>query len=455
MGSHNLQDKMKTMAVSSNGRFFKVASDEWLWGWCTTVPSSATGYSPGFQLLHRDGDSGDLFLINKGTKASSNFQPITDLIDNEYLRFGTGDDITAHFDATNLLWTGASENIGEIRITNVPFRIGTSTSDGITLSATYPIAMRVYADDNGTAIDAAQTINAAQFRLMASVAAQSEAEFFSCLGKFVAKACTLDHNTAGILGSWEQSTTAATVTGPQYGNIHAGVLGRVGGASITVSATGILAGLSSMNNCATSPTVTSGGIWAGMYVGAWGGAAGDWNYGIYCRDVRQCAYFNGDLATISGEEHAFDIVTVGTISSGDSIVGLNVTCTPTGTAGSWASGAYIKLASGATKVINGYNSALELELALGAYANPSDGAVLVLNSTNTCTGSPANMAYIYLREYGTDTMDIFARFVDQSRGAASATAIVCQTNDTTANTMVRCMVGTTPFWLLASTTAPS
>ena len=167
--------------------------------------------------------------------------------------------------------------------------------------------------------------------------------------------------------------------------------------------------------------------------------------------------------TITGEQHFLDIAVTGTLSSGDSLVGLNIVATAAGTAASWVSGLYVKTTQ-ASKAVNGYLCAAELELASTA-AGSSDLAVLVLNSTNTLTGSPpACIPHLMLREYGASGSyaNVFVRvFGDTGQGDTatfSATALVTSVQnayEANANCAIRCMVGSTAVWLIGSTTAPT
>ncbi len=166
---------------------------------------------------------------------------------------------------------------------------------------------------------------------------------------------------------------------------------------------------------------------------------------------------------ITGEAYGVNLTYTGTLSSGDSMVGLNVVATAVGSAASWVSGLYVK-ATQASKVVNGYICAAELELASTA-AGSSDLAVLVLNSTNTLTGSPpACVPLIMAREYGASGgyADAFLRvFGDTGQGAIATfnvARLVTEVEDTYeagCRCAIRCMVGSTPIWLLANATAPT
>jgi hypothetical protein len=165
----------------------------------------------------------------------------------------------------------------------------------------------------------------------------------------------------------------------------------------------------------------------------------------------------------TGEVHAFDLKATGSTRSGGSIVGHNIVLTTAGTAGTWASAIYAKVTEGTTKNINGYISAAELELAIGGTYNPSDLGVLVLNSTitNTNLGNCTHKAYIYLRDYGTDSgaalgstsMPNLFWFGDQTIGSDSDGASLLAANTIASSThTIRFLIGTTPYYIMCANT---
>ena len=165
------------------------------------------------------------------------------------------------------------------------------------------------------------------------------------------------------------------------------------------------------------------------------------------------------LGAVTSEEHALGITATGTMSSGDGFVGLNVVATASGSAAAWVSGLYVK-ATQASKAVNGYICAAEFELASTAL-NPSAHAVLVLNMTNTHTGAAEPSPYILLREYGTGRYaDCFVRIFNDTgqAGTTDATKLITTVSngyEANCDYAIRCMLGTTPIWLLASSTAAS
>jgi len=162
---------------------------------------------------------------------------------------------------------------------------------------------------------------------------------------------------------------------------------------------------------------------------------------------------------ISGEEHSLDIVSTATLSSGDSLVGLNVAITPSGSAGSWASAIFGKVTevAAAPGPVGGYFCGAEFEVNITG-SQPSAYAVLVLNSNADNSTYGQNEAYIWLREYGSKAVRTFVEFKDHARASADNDVIVSQTTDKPYDTMIRCSIGaagTTPLWLLASSVGPA
>jgi len=84
-------------------------------------------------------------------------------------------------------------------------------------------------------------------------------EAYGLIGQVVAKNVTYAHLHAGLMGTFEVNTAATVSAGDGVG--CAGVIARVGGATITVGATGVLAGVLSAQ-LATTVSITSGGVHA-------------------------------------------------------------------------------------------------------------------------------------------------------------------------------------------------
>lgn len=158
---------------------------------------------------------------------------------------------------------------------------------------------------------------------------------------------------------------------------------------------------------------------------------------------------------ISGEEHALDVDYAGLCSSGDSMVGLDVSVTPAGSAATWVSGIFAKVNQTSTKAVSGYLCAAELEINLGGSYNPSDWAVLVLNSNDDNTGSNSNNAVILVRDYGNREPANFVRLYDTTPGSGSPTALFTAETSGTLSHLLRIMVGTTPYWIMVTDDVPS
>ncbi len=160
-----------------------------------------------------------------------------------------------------------------------------------------------------------------------------------------------------------------------------------------------------------------------------------------------------DATAITGEQHAFDVDFTGACSSADSMVAGNFVCTPTGTGATWCSGIYAKAVQ-ASKAVDGYISAAEFEVAHSGTWAASKYCILCLNANDTRTGSmQEGTAYIWLREYGSVTMNTLFNFYDASIATNDESALVSTlAGDQTASHTIRCLFGDTPVWILCSTT---
>jgi len=84
-------------------------------------------------------------------------------------------------------------------------------------------------------------------------------ETYGLVGQLVAKNVTFSHLHSGLLGTFECNTACTVSAGAAVG--CAAVMGRVGGATITIGATGFLACVAAIN-IATVVTITTGGVFA-------------------------------------------------------------------------------------------------------------------------------------------------------------------------------------------------
>jgi hypothetical protein len=159
---------------------------------------------------------------------------------------------------------------------------------------------------------------------------------------------------------------------------------------------------------------------------------------------------------ITGEEHAASIAMGGTLSSGDSMVGLNIAVTTAGTAGQWVSALYAKVVQGATKNVNGYLCAAEFEVTNSA-DNISAWFVMVLNAGNSGSTSGSNSAYVALREYGSTPVPNLFWFAENAIGTKSDTSLLTTFADGAhISHAIRCSTGNqVPLWILCSTQVPS
>jgi len=172
--------------------------------------------------------------------------------------------------------------------------------------------------------------------------------------------------------------------------------------------------------------------------------------------------YNVAQTYVDTELHGWELAQTANFISGGSIVGLNIVQTTGGTAGTWAAPLYCKVVQGTTKNVNGYITAGEFELSFSALAsgNLSDHFVITLNYLNN-DPNIANVqdhAYIALRDYGTasECRNLFW-FADLETLGSVNTRIISNAGaayETNCNTAIRIQVGTTPYWILATSTAP-
>lgn len=189
--------------------------------------------------------------------------------------------------------------------------VGVSTTNGIKLSASRTAAMSIHGEDNGVAIASSSFVRAFNARMRIHVSGQSEAEFAGVNGQLVINGgATLDHNDAAVRGSYEITTTAATLTGTLNDNVHAALYGRIG-ITITatsLSATGRLAGVAAMSTITDGYlTIASGGIFSAFLAGRHGSAQ-VWEWGVYLQSCKQGIYADPSFGAITtGEKYGINI----------------------------------------------------------------------------------------------------------------------------------------------------
>lgn len=115
-------------------------------------------------------------------------------------------------------------------------------------------------------------------------------ETYGAVGQCVVKSTTLQHLHAGLMGTFEVQTACTVPSGVGTGAYVSacGVLARVGGATITIGATGLCAGVIAMSNNPTL-SVTSGGVYAAF--AAVCNTTG-FNTMLYCQDCATLAIFS-------------------------------------------------------------------------------------------------------------------------------------------------------------------
>ena len=106
-------------------------------------------------------------------------------------------------------------------------------------------------------------------------------ETYGLIGQVVGRTVTFSHLHAGLLGTFECSSAVTVSAGDGVG--CAGVMGRVGGATLTVGSTGVLAGIMSLN-IATTVSITSGGVHA-AFACRKAGSGVTWNSALHIEDA--------------------------------------------------------------------------------------------------------------------------------------------------------------------------
>lgn len=204
----------------------------------------------------------------------------------------TGYDVT-FFGATASNYMRWDESVDTLLLigTAAKFRLGTFSGSthgsGSVLSASNTASFRVYCDDGNAAIGSGTFARAGVFRhLQVYTGGNREQEAAGVVGQIVSVAGTNRHNMCGVMGSYE-ARTSLTVDGQAATTdtwAQAAVIGRVGAANniLTIASNGVLAGVAAMSNVTTALAANSG-VYAGFYVGKWGGATGtdSWSHGIY------------------------------------------------------------------------------------------------------------------------------------------------------------------------------
>ena len=191
--------------------------------------------------------------------------------------------------ANYMLWDESVDSLLLIG-TAAKFRLGTFGSSaygsGVALSATNTAALRAYGDDGGAAISSGVLARVGEFRhLLTYTAGNREQEAAGVVGKLVSVAGTNRHNMCGVMGSYE-TKTSLTVGGQAATTdtwCQAAIIGRVGGASITIDTNGVLAGVAAMSNVATA-LAANNGIYPAFYAGKWSGTE-TWSHGIYIQHI--------------------------------------------------------------------------------------------------------------------------------------------------------------------------
>ena len=219
---------------------------------------------------------------------------------------------------------------------------GATAGSGITMTSSVTKAFGVYADDGGAAIGSGTFARAIVGRhLLTYTTGNREQEAGGVVGQIVSSEGTNRHNMAGTWGSYE-ARTSLVVDGQINSTdtwCQAGVLGRVGGAAVTINNYGVLAGVAAMSNLTSGQlTNSAGGVFAAFYAGAWAGAT-DWQWGLVIEGAKVSngisvgtSAFPVTLAT-AGTNFGFSMYTTSGTQTGTSLEPFYVKSTMTGAGG--------------------------------------------------------------------------------------------------------------------------
>jgi hypothetical protein len=165
----------------------------------------------------------------------------------------------------------------------------------------------------------------------------------------------------------------------------------------------------------------------------------------------------------SGDDASINWDFTATMASGVYYAGLDVRVVlDGGSTGVWASAAYFKLTQDSTKRVNGYISALELELTNTANS-ASAQFVLVLNAGDSSTTNlNSQRAFIAINEYGSAACPALLRIGQEivaAVGSSSNTVIFTTTGasyEENVDYALRIIAGSanTPYWIPLCSTGP-
>ena len=153
------------------------------------------------------------------------------------------------------------------------------------------------------------------------------------------------------------------------------------------------------------------------------------------------------------ETHGMDIAYTGTYTTG-SLVGLNVITTGKGTASNWCSAGYFQMVLATTNYVTGYAVAGEFEIKTSGTANAGDVACIMLDSNVSRAGAECQ-AYIMLQDFGSVATNNFIYGLGLTAVSASATALFSASVAKTHSHSLRIRIGSTPYYIMCTSTAPS
>lgn len=161
-----------------------------------------------------------------------------------------------------------------------------------------------------------------------------------------------------------------------------------------------------------------------------------------------------DATAIAGQQRALDVAFTGACnSSSDEMVAGQFTCTATGSLALWACAVAGKVVQ-AEKAVGGYLCGAEFEVAMSGTFDTSEWCVLGLNADCDQTGSQSDhAAYIWLREYGTLTLNNLLNFKDATIATNDETKLLSTLNaDQAASHTIKCRANGANIWILCTAT---
>lgn len=158
---------------------------------------------------------------------------------------------------TGIKITGGGQVMEGIRVGD--FASSYATGSALRFGASNTGIARFYGESVADLTSAVNARTVVARHLVVTSSATVAHETYGLIGQLCVKNTTLSHLHAGVMGTFEVNTAATVSIGDLVG--CSALMARIGGATITVGATGVLAGVLATQN-ATTVAITSGGVHA-------------------------------------------------------------------------------------------------------------------------------------------------------------------------------------------------